>query len=285
VEVPVPVEQLTDELLRVRLAIILQEWPLYRQLKYQGAALTQMVPGALYLHCESPDCRNNPTTIWQARFYQGEHNKGGLGSKAYTCRNCGNSTATFHFLWEEGEDHDVFMKVGQHPELEERAPETLEKMLDADDLKIYKTAIRLRNFGLGLGAVAYLRRVIENRMNDLLDILYEAAKEHKITAEVLGKLEAVKNDRRFSVKVDYAGDLLPGHLRPSGVPNPMGILHELASDGIHARIDEDCVDIFDGCRETFEYVFGRLRIQNEEAKAFAKTLAELAGKKPKTSSL
>jgi len=98
------------------------------------------------------------------------------------------------------------MKVGQYPELEERVPETLEKMLDADDLKIYKTAIRLRNFALGLGAVAYLRRVIENRMNDLLDVLYDAAKEHKIAAEVLGKLESVKNDRRFSVKVDYAGD-------------------------------------------------------------------------------
>lgn len=131
-------------------------------------------------------------------------------------------------------------------------PEALERMLDEDDLKSYKTAIRLRNFALGLGAVAYLRRIIENRMNDILDILYDAAREHKIAADVLGKLEAIKRDRRFSVKVDYAGDLLPDHLRPRGVPNPMGILHELASDGLHARTDEDCVDIFDGCRTTFE---------------------------------
>ncbi len=278
------VEQLTAPDLKEKLAIALQGWPLYRQLKYQGAAGTRLLPSAIYLHCDHANCRSNPTTVWQTTFYTGEVNKSGLHSKTYTCRNCGDSEASFYFLWEEDEGESVFMKVGQYPELEERVPETLEKMLDADDLKIYKTAIRLRNFALGLGAVAYLRRVIENRMNDLLDVLYDAAKEHKIAAEVLGKLESVKNDRRFSVKVDYAGDLLPDHLRPSGVPNPMGILHDLASDGLHARTDEDCVDIFDGCRKTFEYVFGRLRIQNEDAKAFAKTLAELAGKKPKPAS-
>jgi len=284
VGVPVSVEQLTDPVLREKLAIALQGWPLYRKLKYKGSGAVSVLPRAFYLHCDHPNCRNNQTTVWEASFYSGETNKGGLYSKTYTCRNCADSQTTFYFLWEDEEDHSVFMKVGQFPELEERVPEALEGMLDADDLRIYKTAIRLRNFSLGLGAVAYLRRIVENRMNDILDILYDAAKEHKVAAEVLGKLEAIKSDRRFSVKVDYAGDLLPDHLRPSGVPNPMGILHELASDGLHARTDEDCVDIFDGCRTTFEYVFGRLRIQNEEAKAFAKTLAELAGKKPKPAS-
>jgi hypothetical protein len=284
VEVPVPVEELTDSVLKEKIAIALQGWPLYRQLKYQGAADTRLVPSALFLHCDGPNCQNNQATIWRTNFYGGETNKGGLHSKTYTCQNCRNSEASFYFLWEEEEDHSVFMKVGQFPELEESVPEALERMLDAEDLKSYRTAIRLRNFALGLGAVAYLRRIIENRMNDLLDVLYEAAKEHKIASEVLEKLEAIKSDRRFSVKVDYAGALLPEHLRPSGVPNPMGILHELASDGLHARTDEDCVDIFDGCRTTFEYVFGRLRVQNEEAKAFAKTLAELAGKKQKPAS-
>jgi hypothetical protein len=88
-------------------------------------------------------------------------------------------------------------------------------------------------------------------------------------------------EKRFATKIDYAGDLLPASLRPEGKPNPMAILHELASDGLHGKSDEECVDIFDACRETFEYVFGKMRIETEEAKKFVKGMAELADKRAK----
>jgi hypothetical protein len=61
----------------------------------------------------------------------------------------------------------------------------------------------------------------------------------------------------------------------------MAILHELASDGLHAKSDEQCVDIFDSCRRTFEYVFGKLRIETEDARNFVKEMANLAEKKNK----
>jgi hypothetical protein len=88
-------------------------------------------------------------------------------------------------------------------------------------------------------------------------------------------------EKRFSVKVDYAGDLLPANLRPEGKPNPMAILHVLASDGLHAKNDEECVDIFDACRETFEYVFGKMRVETEDAKKFVKGLITLTEKRAK----
>lgn len=172
----------------------------------------------------------------------------------------------------------VFFKVGQYPEVEERASSTLEKALDAEDLKAYKNALRLR------AAVAYMRRVIENRMNDMLEILYESARAHNASPEVLARHEEVKKDKRFSVKIDYAGELLPANLRPSGHANPMVVLHDLTSDSLHAKSDEECVDIFDECRQTFEYVFGRMRIETEQAKDFVKGMAKLAEKRTKASS-
>src|SRR4249920_1593984 len=42
-----------------------------------------------------------------------------------------------------------------------------------------------------------------------------------------------------------------------------------------------CVDIFDECRQTFEYVFGKMRVEAEEALAFVKGMAKLAEKKAK----
>jgi hypothetical protein len=167
------------------------------------------------------------------------------------------------------------------PELEEQVSEALAKTLSADDLKAYRNALRLRNFNLGIAAVAYMRRVVENRLNDLLEVLHEAATVHGAPAKLLARHQPMMKEKRFSTKVDYAGNLLPKNLRPEGKPNPMAILHELASDGLHAKTDEECVDIFDACRETFEYVYGKLRIETEDAKKFLSGIANLTEKRAK----
>jgi hypothetical protein len=144
-----------------------------------------------------------------------------------------------------------------------------------------KKALRLRNFNLGIAAVAYMRRVVENRMNDMLEILHEAARAHNLPGELLVRHEEIKKERRFSTKIEYAGDLLPQNIRPQGQPNPMAVLHELASEGLHTKTDEECVDIFDECRQTFEYVFGKMRIETAQANDFVKGIARLAEKRTK----
>ncbi len=126
-----------------------------------------------------------------------------------------------------------------------------------------------------------MRRVVENRMNDMLEVLLEAARVHNAPAELLARHQEVMKEKRFAVKVDYAGDLLPANLRPAGKPNPMTILHELTSDGLHSKTDEECVDIFDACRQTFEYVFGKMRVETEDAKNFVKEMAALAERRAK----
>jgi len=276
----VPTEQFTtDEELQTKLEVVLQTWPLYRMFKYTGADRVITVPKYLSLFCEN--C--NKDTFWETHLYNGENNRGGFTSKQFKCRNCGNRTFTYYFYWEKEQQNTEFFKVGQYPELEERVSKDLEKALSAEGLKMYKNALRLRNFNLGIGAVSYMRRVVENRMNDMLEILHEAARVHNAAPEVLKRHEEVKKEKKFNVKVDYAGDLLPANLRPEGHPNPMAILHELASDGLHSKSDEECVDIFDACRETFEYVFGKMRIETEQAKDFVKGMSKLAEKRAKAS--
>jgi len=267
----------TNDALNIKMATILQTWPLYRLFEYTGAEQVATLPKYLSLFCDN--CAKN--TFWEAHFYSGENNKDGFTSKQYKCRNCANRQCSYYFYWKKEQQTCRFFKVGQYPELEEQVSKTLEQALKLEDLKMYKNALRLRNFNLGIAAVAYMRRVVENRMNDMLEILHEAARVHNAPAEVLARHEEVKNERRFSVKVDYAGDLLPTNLRPEGHPNPMAVLHELASDGLHAKSDEECVDIFDECRQTFEYVFGKMRIETEEAKTFVKGMVRLAEKRAK----
>lgn len=270
----------TDEALADKLQVVLQEWPLYRSLVYTGANNVSFVPQYIRLFCEGCDI----STFWQTTFGQYEKFPDGFASKEYKCRNCGKGTIRYYFYWARREGQTLFFKVGQFPELEEQVSSTLEAALTDEDLKLYKNALRLRNFNLGIAAVAYMRRVVENRMNDMLEVLYQAARVHNAPAEVLAKHDEVMKDKRFLTKIDYAGDLLPKNLRPDGQPNPMAVLHDLASDGLHSKSDEECVDIFDACRQTFEYVFGKIRIETEEAKAFIEGVSKLAAKRTKVES-
>lgn len=274
------IEQIADDkTLFERLQVALQTWPLYRVFQYTGADSVTTVPRLLGLFCNN--CKKD--TFWETETYSGETNRSGFTSKTFKCRNCGRRHVTYYFYWKKEAQHTEFFKVGQYPELEERISHTLEAALTPEDLKLYKNALRLRNFNLGIAAVAYMRRVVENRMNDLLKVLHEAARIHNAPPELLARHEEVAKEKRFSVKVDYAGDLLPKNLRPDGHPNPMSVLHELASEGLHAKSDEECVDIFDECRQTFEYVFGKMRIETEAASTFVKGMAKLAEKRAKAS--
>jgi hypothetical protein len=273
-----PIEQLTATDLAKKLVVILQSWPLYRILEYTGADEVVAVPKFLSLYCEP--CQKD--TFWETQVESHITYKKGFTAKEYTCRNCGAAAIRYYFYWNTGKETSSFFKVGQYPELEERVSKKLEGGLKTEDLKMYKTALRLRNFNLGIAAVAYMRRIVEDRMNDMLEILYKAAVTHNAPAEILARHEDIKNDKRFSVKVDYAGDLLPSNLRPAGQPNPIAILHELASEALHSKTDEQCIDIFDECRNTFEYVFGKMRIETEAAKEFVKEMARLAMKRAKS---
>lgn len=281
--------------LQESLSDVLTKWPLYRMFVYIGknchsdtsGAYGQikrlgMLPKQIRLFCGHKACGYE--TLWEipdAKLYFASDF---INLKQYTCRNCGKTTVNYCFIWRERESDNIFIKIGQYPELEERVPDTLKEALDGDDLKLYKNALRMRNFSLGVAAVAYIRRIIENRMNDMLEILHEAAITHNVPAELIARHKEMKGEKRFSVKVDYAGDLLPASLRPSGKPNPMAVLHDLASDGLHAKSDEECVDIFDACRRTFEYVFGKLRVETEDAKTFVEEMSALTEKRTKGSS-
>src|SRR5438034_8249099 len=62
----------------------------------------------------------------------------------------------------------VLLKTGQWRELSVQMDPAMN--LDEDDAAFYVKAITSRNAGFGLASLAYLRRVVENAMNDLIDL-------------------------------------------------------------------------------------------------------------------
>ncbi len=159
------------------------------------------------------------------------------------------------------------MKVGQFPPLSIEPPKGLAKALGKEDAALYKKALINANYSFGLGALAYFRRVIENKVNMLLDLIVEAANLAKFEPEELARIDEIKNSHHLDVKIEYASKILPPYLRPGG-HNPLNKLYAIASTGIHGRSDEECLDDFSNARFEFEYLFKNLTISNEEAQTY-----------------
>jgi hypothetical protein len=159
----------------------------------------------------------------------------------------------------------------------EPSPE-LSKSLGPEDAELYKKGLIAFSFGHGIGAIAYFRRVLEDKINDLLDLIAEAAKNESVEGEKLVEIEAAKIGHRVEDRIVIASKVLPAHLRPGG-HNPLDKLYGPLSAGLHGESDDECLTIFSEARFVFEYLFKNLTESNEEARKYVLRLSAPA--KPK----
>jgi hypothetical protein len=253
----------------------LAESPLYSKLSYTDSSNTQLLPPKICLfgdHCDKE-------TNWDTDIYANTSYREGFRAKQYTCRNCRERTINYHFYWGNSESGKIlFFKIGQWPALEERIPRELQKNLDRSSLGLYYSALRCRNQNLGLGSLAYLRRVVEDKINLVLDLIAEEASSVGFAAEDLAKVKDVKDKGLFKDKIALASAILPPGLRPGG-HNPIDALHDLASDGVHHRSEDECIQIFDRVRFVFEYLFREIDTRRRSAAEYAESVAKLASQR------
>ncbi|HZR63989.1 MAG TPA: hypothetical protein VFA85_02520 [Terriglobales bacterium] len=253
----------------------LAEAPLYQELVYSDTSNAALLPASIQLFCENCDQRTN----WQTTVYGNHNYREGFSNATYTCRNCGKKNVKYHYYWGDAKSGKLlFFKVGQWPSLEERIPRELQKNLDRGSLSLYYKALRSRNQGLGLGSLAYLRRVVEDKINSILDMIAEEAKGVGFAPEQVAKVEETKNKGLFKDKIDLAVNILPPSLRPGG-HNPIDGLHDLVSDGIHRRSEEECIEIFDKVRFVFEYLFREIDARRRSAAEYAESVAKIASRR------
>jgi hypothetical protein len=107
---------------------------------------------------------------------------------------------------------------------------------------------RAGNQGLGIGAYAYYRRVVENQKGRLLDKIIGVARQLDVNSPMIPALEAAKSETQFSKAIESVKDSIPESLRIRG-HNPLTLLHSALSQGLHAESDEDCLEVASAIRE------------------------------------
>lgn len=245
----------------------LENWPLYRE-----ASLSESwdLPATISRDC--PTCKKETTWTLRAKDYLGSNFSFSPQILDYRCELC----KAHHVVFLLSHRNQRLMKVGQFPPLSTKIPKNIETRLGPSS-ELYWKALVCRNQGFGVGALAYFRRVVEEKTNELIDVVAELAEAHGIGQADVEKLRSAKNEKTYDQKIRVAAPVVPKSLMPDGV-NPLATLYSLLSEGLHARTEEECLQIVDDMRDVFEHVFGTLRAQIENQKQFVTKVQRLAGR-------
>lgn len=199
----------------------------------------------------------------------------------YRCVDCGEEIVVFMVL--VNREYDGLQVVASQTQIVGRVPRPsakISRILDkhlSGDAEIYVKGLTCRNEGFGIGAVSYIRRVVENKTSELIDVIADLATEEGLPASQVEKLRSAKHNKTYDKKLEVAAPLVPTSLRPGGT-NPLGELHRLLSLGLHGRTEDECLQIADDTREIFEYVFERLRAQIDAHRSFKDKVTKIASK-------
>ena len=158
-----------------------------------------------------------------------------------------------------------------------RVPRTVEKRLGAS-ADFYRKALTSRNEGYGLAAVAYFRRVVEDKTNELIDVVADAAATFGVPSTDVEKIRAAKNEKAYEDKLKIAARAIPEVLKPDGA-NPFQAMYDILSVGIHTQSEDECLQIADDTREIFDYLFDRLRTETSDRTTFVSKVKAITGKR------
>lgn len=188
----------------------------------------------------------------------------------YLCSVCG---ITQLFWWVQiGIDRKgkiYVQKVGQLPPYDIAVPRDVGKKLNEEDLKLYKEAQVCISQNYGIGACIYLRRLIENQIDMLLEILLET-KQNEANEVEIQKVKAIIAEPILENKIK----LVTQTDQASGF-NVVGRMYDRLSDAIHNRSDDDCTTIAKGVLELFNEVLIELKKRQESQRDYLEKLKVL----------
>ena len=172
----------------------------------------------------------------------------------YTCASCKDYKQSYLIYFDP--KLQFVMKAGQYPSWAILVDRGLADVLGAYK-DTYQKGLICEAQGYGIGAYAYYRRIVEQIIDSLLDTIDELidGDRREIYDRALAETKKVGS---ATEKIALVKDLLPSSLRPERM-NPLGILYDALSAGIHAKTDEECLELACSIRETVVFLIGQIQ--------------------------
>jgi hypothetical protein len=168
---------------------------------------------------------------------------------------------------------DYVMKVGQAPPWDITPDKALEKMLGTRS-DYYRKALICESQSYGIGAFAYYRRIVEEIIDNLLAEITDLVEndEQKETYQLA--LEQTKKTKIAQDKIALVKELLPDSLSPGGM-NPLSVLHEVLSEGLHGQTDNRCMELSSDVRGALEFLVNQTATTKTAKVTFTESMKRL----------
>ena len=162
----------------------------------------------------------------------------------YTCRHCEITTKNFALFVSNAlpDGRGNAVKLGEWPSFGEPTPPRVISLI-GPDRDLFLNGRRSENQGLGIGAFAYYRRVVENQKDHIFDEILKIAKRIGANDDLLEQLAFAKADFRFDRAIDKIRTGIPDSLRIRGGHNPLTLLHSALSKGLDQESDAECLKL------------------------------------------
>jgi hypothetical protein len=192
----------------------------------------------------------------------------------YVCGSCGKFNRSFSFF--VGQNKEYIQKIGQYPAFDITIKKHLREMLGGYT-DFYQRGLICEYNSYGIGAFVYYRRIIEGIIGNLLNSIPElmTGEEKQKYEEVL---EKVKNTKQTQEKIKLVKDLLPSILKPEGY-NPLMIIFDMLSKGIHNKTDEECLDYSHAIRKSLIFLVEIILRAKKQNKEFTESMKKLLEKR------
>jgi hypothetical protein len=238
----------------------------------------------LHIHCPGPKCNNK---MFFLCFGDPDELPQGRAKEIflrYTCRNCGEYFKIFSVSvrrGEEGKGTEVY-KFGEYPPFGPPLPSRVLRLVQ-DDRDFFMKGRQCENQGLGIGAFSYYRRVLENQWGRIVDEIIRVARAINVSQEIIDSLLAVRDQQQFSKAVKEIKSAIPPGLLING-EDPLLLLHNALSQGVHTLPDEDCLSLATSIRVVlveFAEKLGEALKDEKELKDAIARLSQIRAKKKK----
>jgi hypothetical protein len=259
----------------------LEKYPLYRKypFKSKNVPLSGLPKPAVHMYCDV--CKTEQTFIMENQYYEANQVMNeAVGGQAcrlqYICASCQRGRRIFVVRFDP--NNEFIMKIGQYPPWDIRPDSNLEKMLGGH-VDLYKKGLVCESQGYGIGGFGYYRRIVEDMIGQLLDDLavFMSGTEKE---EYVSALERVRATPIAQDKIALVKDLLPPVLRPGGI-NPLSVLHEILSQGLHEASDEVCMELAAGVRDALVFLVDQIEATKERRAGFTASMQKLLDRKAK----
>ena len=175
-------------------------------------------------------------------------------------------------------------KIYQDPAFGQPIPKRLFKVIGEENREYFLQARRAIARSLGIGAYAYYRRIVENTKFDLVSSILEVAKVTNATVDQIALLEQARKETQFSKALDMIKDVsaIPAVLLIDG-HNPLALLHDLLSEGIHQLTDMDCLERAKETEVILSEIAERMQIALTERKSVKEAITSIINRKKPSS--